>query len=249
MSPLAISTGSIVVILLVFGVIIFAAVLNITFLRSRKAAKMNEEAAAGISPAAVPSSAPAAKAPKLISRRELFRSALLLSLGAFTLAFGFASIGFLWPKIRGFGGKFEAGTVDEIKAEIQATNAPKYVASARAWVVAYDGEGKDESLDIDYVKAGVLVEGLMALYQRCVHLGCRVPFCGSSQWFECPCHGSKYSGVGEYKLGPAPRGMDRFKLSVEGGQLIIDTAPTSTVLGPPRGADTTGQNPEGPFCV
>ncbi len=46
----------------------------------------------------------------------------------------------------------------------------------------------------------------MPLYQRCVHLGCRVPFCNSSKWFECPCHGSKYNEAGEYQLGPAPRG-------------------------------------------
>ena len=36
----------------------------------------------------------------------------------------------------------------------------------------------------------------MPLYQRCVHLGCRVPFCASSKWFECPCHGSKYNFAG-----------------------------------------------------
>ena len=34
--------------------------------------------------------------------------------------------------------------------------------------------------------------------------------CVTSQWFECPCHGSQYNQVGEKKGGPAPRGMDRF---------------------------------------
>ena len=53
-------------------------------------------------------------------------------------------------------------------------------------------------------------EGFVALYQKCPHLGCRVPWCQTSQWFECPCHGSKYNRVGEKKGGPAPRGMDRF---------------------------------------
>ena len=64
----------------------------------------------------------------------------------------------------------------------------------------------------------------MPLYQRCVHLGCRVPYCGSSKWFECPCHGSKYNGAGEYKLGPAPRGMDRFKLEITDGNVVVDTS-------------------------
>ena len=64
----------------------------------------------------------------------------------------------------------------------------------------------------------------MPLYQRCVHLGCRVPFCQSSQWFECPCHGSKYNEAGEYQLGPAPHGMDRFAVKVEGGNVMVDTS-------------------------
>jgi cytochrome b6-f complex iron-sulfur subunit len=93
----------------------------------------------------------------------------------------------------------------------------------------------------------VVADGLMPLYQRCVHLGCRVPFCQQSQWFECPCHGSKYSRAGEYKLGPAPRGLDRFSITVQAGIVTVDTG--SLQLGPPRGTNTTGQNPEGAFCV
>ena len=70
--------------------------------------------------------------------------------------------------------------------------------------------------DVDYSGASwSTTDGIMPLYQRCVHLGCRVPFCASSQWFECPCHGSKYNFAGEYQLGPAPRGMDRFAVKVD----------------------------------
>ena len=86
--------------------------------------------------------------------------------------------------------------------------------------------------------------GIVALYQRCVHLGCRVPFCQTSQWFECPCHGSKYSRVGEKKAGPAPRGLDRFYATVEATAVTIDTG--NIFLGPPIGTNTTGQNAEGP---
>ena len=84
-----------------------------------------------------------------------------------------------------------------------------YNGTGRFYVVGYDGS---PSGDVDYETEGVAAEGIMPLYQRCVHLGCRVPYCGSSKWFECPCHGSKYNGAGEYKLGPAPRGMDRFQI-------------------------------------
>jgi len=80
-----------------------------------------------------------------------------------------------------------------------------------------------------------------------VHLGCRVPWCQSSQWFECPCHGSKYSRVGEKKGGPAPRGLDRFALSVAGGIIAVDTK--TVYVGPPIGTDTTGQGLEGPHCA
>jgi cytochrome b6-f complex iron-sulfur subunit len=87
----------------------------------------------------------------------------------------------------------------------------------------------------------------MALYQRCVHLGCRVPWCPTAQWWECPCHGSKYNQAGEYKEGPAPRGLDRFAIAVSGGQIVVDTS--KIITGPPRGTNTTGQELQGPHCV
>ena len=89
--------------------------------------------------------------------------------------------------------------------------------------------------------------GLVALYQKCPHLGCRVPECKSSQWFECPCHGSQYNQVGEKKGGPAPRGMDRFAMEVTGGTFIVNTG--QVIQGPPIGTNTTGQEAEGPHCI
>jgi cytochrome b6-f complex iron-sulfur subunit len=89
--------------------------------------------------------------------------------------------------------------------------------------------------------------GINALYQKCPHLGCRVPNCVSSQWFECPCHGSQYNRVGEKKGGPAPRGMDRFGVLVSAGVVTVDTS--LVVQGPPIGTNTTGQEAEGPHCI
>jgi Rieske Fe-S protein len=96
------------------------------------------------------------------------------------------------------------------------------------------------------VEAG-FESGVVALYQKCPHLGCRVPNCVSSQWFECPCHGSQYNRVGEKRGGPAPRGMDRFAMSVTDGVLTVDTG--TIVQGPPIGTNTTGQEAEGPHCI
>ena len=89
--------------------------------------------------------------------------------------------------------------------------------------------------------------GINALYQKCPHLGCRVPQCITSQWFECPCHGSQYNQVGEKKGGPAPRGLDRFPIAVSGSSVTVDTG--LIVQGPPIGTNTTGQEAEGPHCV
>jgi cytochrome b6-f complex iron-sulfur subunit len=55
--------------------------------------------------------------------------------------------------------------------------------------------------------------------------------CDVSEWFECLCHGSKYTVIGEKRDGPAPRGMDRFDVLVEGGVYIVDTR--QVVSGPP----------------
>jgi hypothetical protein len=74
------------------------------------------------------------------------------------------------------------------------------------------------------------------------------PSLKGGQWFECPCHGSKYNSAGEYKLGPAPRGMDRFHVEVtSSGDVMVDTS--EVILGPPRGTDTLHRPQAGPFCV
>ena len=106
-------------------------------------------------------------------------------------------------------------TLAEIKAAV-SSGEPFYVGTGRFYIVPYNGTPKG---GVDYAKEGVAGEGIMPLYQRCVHLGCRVPFCGQSKWFECPCHGSKYNSAGEYQLGPAPRGMDRFHMEIVGGRV------------------------------
>ena len=74
-----------------------------------------------------------------------------------------------------------------------------------------------------------------------------MPYCATSHWFECPCHGAKFDQVGEKRGGPAPRGMDLMPASLRDGHLVIDTG--SIVKGMPIGTNTTHQEPAGPFCV
>ena len=70
----------------------------------------------------------------------------------------------------------------------------------------------------------------IALYQRCVHLGCTVPFRDDCVSFKCPCHGSHYNVTGEYLDGPAPRSFDRFALSFNGENVLVDTGTLNNMV-------------------
>lgn len=68
------------------------------------------------------------------------------------------------------------------------------------WITAYPPEALDKARRAyDPAVVAGMEAGIVALYQKCPHLGCRVPQCVTSQWFECPCHGSQYNQVGEKK--------------------------------------------------
>ncbi|MEN9505595.1 MAG: hypothetical protein RI958_1521 [Actinomycetota bacterium] len=186
-----------------------------------------------------------------VSRRQFFNRANIALMGAGLGTFAAASfVAFLWPfATGGFGGKVRVGKRDEIISSIRSSGGFFYAAEARAWIVEYPSGAlpKAEGAYQPVIYSG-MEQGLTALYQKCPHLGCRVPNCVSSQWFECPCHGSQYNRVGEKKAGPAPRGMDLFALSVSGsGDVVIDTG--TVYAGRPIGTNTTGQEAEGPHCV
>ena len=185
-----------------------------------------------------------------LTRRQFFNRGILTGLGIFAAGMGAAMLGFLWPgSAGGFGAKIVVGSEDDAKQQFDK-KLPFYNAAARTYIQPYPpGDiAKAKKVYDPRIVAG-MEKGYVALYQKCVHLGCRVPWCESSQWFECPCHGSKYNRVGEKKGGPAPRGLDRFVLEVSGGQITVDTATASLVQGPPIGTDTTGQTAEGAPCV
>jgi cytochrome b6-f complex iron-sulfur subunit len=184
-----------------------------------------------------------------VTRRQFFNRSITLMFALGLAGFGTQVIAFLWPTLSGgFGSKIKAGVLTDVLATIRNTKEPFYVPEGRFYIQPYPKGDIPKAKK--FYSGGVLVgmeAGVVALYQKCVHLGCRVPWCKSSQWFECPCHGSKYNRVGEKKGGPAPRGLDRFAVSVEGGQIVVDTGALSQ--GPPVGTDTTGQQAEGPHCA
>jgi cytochrome b6-f complex iron-sulfur subunit len=184
-----------------------------------------------------------------VTRRQFFNRGLVALTSAGLAGFGAAVVGFLWSAPKGgFGGKISVGSLDDVNAGIAQNSGFFYVPEARAWMTAYPADSlpQAEAIYAAPVLAGMRA-GINALYQKCPHLGCRVPQCVTSQWFECPCHGSQYNRVGEKKAGPAPRGMDRFGVDVSGGNVTIDTG--LIFQGPAIGTNTTGQEVEGPHCV
>ena len=123
----------------------------------------------------------------------------------------------------GFGGRVRAVAADAVPE-----GAVIEVPAARAFLTNIDGE-------------------LIALSEKCTHLGCRVPFCESSGRFECPCHGSVFSRAGDYIAGPAPRGMDRFVVEEEDGLLYVDTG--ERMDGPAPGSKMIDEPARGPACA
>jgi cytochrome b6-f complex iron-sulfur subunit len=184
-----------------------------------------------------------------VTRRQFFNRSIIILIGLTLSGFGAAFVAFLWPTPKGgFGSKIRVGNVSDILAKIAAGKGFLYLAEGRMWITAYPASAVEKAQAV--YPAAVLPgmeAGVVALYQKCPHLGCRVPSCQTSQWFECPCHGSQYNQAGEKKGGPAPRGMDRFAMEVSGGVLTVDTG--QIFQGPPIGTNTTGQEAEGPHCV
>ncbi len=168
-----------------------------------------------------------------VNRRQFFNRAITATFGSFLLLQGLWYLAFFWPKLTGgFGADIDAGLITDLENQVHTADGavlPLFIPEAKAYLVpaplpvSAQFEGKS-------VEAG----GLMALFQRCVHLGCRVPWCATSQGFECPCHGSKYDSIGEYFGGPAPRNLDRFVVELVDDRFIIKTG---TIIQTPRAPD------------
>ena len=174
-----------------------------------------------------------------LSRRQLIRRAVGAGVGLWLLELTAGTIGFIWPNLAsGFGGKLPIGTLEDVKAANTALpideGFPAYFAQARAFVILVDPAQQRFIAGEDTTGDGTSLN-VRALYQRCPHLGCKPNACEKNFWLECPCHGSRYDRLGikadGTQYGPAPRGMDRFSISVDaGGILTIDTG--KITLGP-----------------
>jgi cytochrome b6-f complex iron-sulfur subunit len=66
-------------------------------------------------------------------------------------------------------------------------------------------------------------DGIYALYAKCTHLGCTPRWLMAESKFKCPCHGSGFYMSGVNFEGPAPRPLERVRVSrADDGQLVVD---------------------------
>lgn len=130
-----------------------------------------------------------------VSRREflyyIWGASIVLLLGEAAAAI----IWFALPRFREgeFGGTFRYTPQDVVPA---AGDAPVTIPAGR-FHISHTADG-----------------GLVALYQVCTHLGCLPKWEPVNNRFACPCHGSQYFLDGRWITGPAPRGLDRFPLTI-----------------------------------
>ena len=173
-----------------------------------------------------------------LSRRILLRRAMAAGIGLTILEAIGGTIAFAWSAVGRVSPRVRVGTL----AQLIAANPglpilegfPAYVAEARAFVMLVDPVRGGWQPGVDLTGEGTALN-VRALSQVCPHLGCRPNPCLEDFWFRCPCHQSRYDRLGIKPagtlFGPAPRGMDRLAIEVDGdGVLTIDTG--QITLGP-----------------
>jgi hypothetical protein len=157
-------------------------------------------------------------APGLSSRRG---SLLVIGVVAVSILLGLVVVRSLVPEDSPGPGWVRVGSVQEVRSQrvVSLPEVPAYVV-------------------VDPPRTPI------TLLARSTHLGEPIIYCQSSGWFEDPAHGTMFDRLGNYELGPAPRGLDRLATLVQGGVVWVN--PSEVTLGPPRGP--RDPQPDGPFC-
>lgn len=144
-----------------------------------------------------------ANPPAGVSRRDALKVIWAALGGLVVLEVGGVSLAYMQPRLAEgeFGSRITAGKVDDFPA-----GSVTHISNGRFYLSRLpDG-------------------GFLALYQRCTHLGCSVPWDQTQGAFVCPCHSSQFSTDGEVLNPPAPRPLDLFAVQIEDGQVLVDTS-------------------------
>jgi len=146
--------------------------------------------------------------PRKLSRRGFTRNAALAASGVVLAEVGAGFLWFFWPNKTGAFGSEITVSASEFP---EPNGKPLRNVAGKFWMVRTD-------------------DGLLALYTKCPHLGCAVPFVpGADPPFQCPCHGSQYLYNGVRVAGPAPRPMDYMPISLDdSGNAIVSTGDIRT---------------------
>ncbi len=182
-----------------------------------------------------------------LSRRRFLRRSMLAVWGVSATAAVAGALDMLYPML---SGDFGSSQIVGKKSDFKAVTPDKFMADqagvyhrpvARTYVIHMAAEtqfllhGNDltEQLQSEFVTKDSDGSYWLALYQKCVHLGCTVPFKNSCASFKCPCHGSHYNVNGEYLDGPAPRSLDRFQISFQGDNVVVNTGALNQTVAQP----------------
>jgi cytochrome b6-f complex iron-sulfur subunit len=75
-------------------------------------------------------------------------------------------------------------------------------------------------------------ERICAVSIICTHLGCIPSWLPNDRKFKCPCHGSGFKPNGTNFEGPAPRPLERFKITLDGDEVVVDRSRKFLAMGP-----------------
>ena len=157
-----------------------------------------------------------------LTRRQFVKASFWGGMGIGLTGSLAAFLAFFWPRgVQGFGGKIQ---VSASLVPLEGDD-PVRVTTGKFWLSHLEaGAGTHAGFGLEGPA------GLLALWWKCPHLGCTVPwrsdfnFEGVTGWFRCPCHGSTYTRAGVRAFGPAPRPMDTMALTPNpDGSLAVDT--------------------------
>ena len=148
-------------------------------------------------------------AKKIHSRRAFTRNAALGATGIVLAQLGVMFGTLMWPNKTGaFGGELTVGadSIPDVDGE-----------------PFRDQEGKFYIVHTQ--------DGIMAMYWKCVHLGCTVPWVAAEKHFHCPCHGSVFEYDGARIAGPAARRLDIMPTTVgKDGSVTVNTSPSTVIV-------------------
>lgn len=135
--------------------------------------------------------------------------------------FIFTWLGFAWTAFAVATGSALATTLRFLFPNVLFEPNPSFKAGfPDTYEVAKVDERWKEKYGVWIVR---VAEGFYVLSTTCTHLGCTPSWLEGEQKFKCPCHGSGFYKTGIHFEGPAPRPLERYRISLaDDGQLFID---------------------------